>query len=92
MGQPRRKTKIEWAKIEKNRKISNNMQNVVSWGTDEGGYIHLSGRGEPTFCLSAHPMHDGAQITTITLEFLTWESFRPIQPIKIPTDWNPRLV
>lgn len=50
MGQPRRRTKIEEAKIEKNRKISNNMQNAVSWGTDEGGYIHLRGRGEPTDC------------------------------------------
>ncbi|KAJ5955457.1 hypothetical protein N7501_009736 [Penicillium viridicatum] len=72
------------------------MQNVVSWGTDEGGYIHLrEERGTngllPTFfCLSAHPMHDGAQITTITLKFLTLESFRLIQPIKM-LDWNPSL-
>jgi hypothetical protein len=28
-------------------------------------------------------MHDDAQITTITLQFLTWESFRAIQPIKV---------
>ncbi|KAJ5927233.1 hypothetical protein N7516_009006 [Penicillium verrucosum] len=77
------------------------MPNEVSWGTDEGGYIHLRGTLERErgtngllttfFCLSAHPMHVGAQITTITLKFLTLESFRLIHPIKM-SDWNPSPV